>query len=150
MICSLYWMLESFSGFRKWSPPSGRCASKRRSSPTPSSVAAVAPTIYLFIDATVLPKRGKDPPQLGWHYDSRTDSVVWGQKLVISAIECGYGLVSYVPENRRLADGRYARAVETGEVACLNGMEKEIELEIVHMIRGGRHDTVVTTLTEPS
>ncbi|MFQ5852740.1 MAG: transposase [Candidatus Binatia bacterium] len=47
------------------------------------------PMIYLFIDATVLPKRGKDLPQLGWHYDSRTDSVVWGQKLVISAIGVG-------------------------------------------------------------
>lgn len=171
------------------------------------------PTIYLFIDATVLPKRGKDLPHLGWHYDSRTDSVVWGQKLLISAIgvgeivapwdwrtyvnkrfvkeedlckqtelaaelirafeppyggkakvvvvvdcslleelvieavlERGFGLVSYVRENRRLADGRYAREASTGEVACLNGME--IPLQIVHMIRGGRHYTVVTTLRE--
>ncbi|MFQ5795187.1 MAG: transposase [Candidatus Bipolaricaulia bacterium] len=171
------------------------------------------PTIYLFIDATVLPKRGQELPQLGWHYDSCTDSVTWGQKLVIAAVGvgvgeivapwdwrnyvnkrfvkeedfrkqteltaglirafqppyggkvvvvvdcsllaepvieaamgCGYGLVSYVRENRRLADGRYARAAATGEGACLNGME--IPLQIVHMVRGGRHYTVVTTLTE--
>lgn len=171
------------------------------------------PTIYLLIDTTVLPKRGNELPQLGWHYDSRSDSVVGGQKLVISAVgvgeiiapwdwrsyvnqrfvaeadfhkqteltadlirsfeppyagkvvvvtdcslvaepvieaanERGFGLVSYVRENRRLADGRYAREVPTGEVVQLRGME--VELQVVHMVGGGRHYTVVTPLTELS
>ncbi|MFQ5795501.1 MAG: transposase [Candidatus Bipolaricaulia bacterium] len=171
------------------------------------------PTIYLMIDTTVLAKRGKTLPQLGWHYDSRTDSVVWGQKLVISAVgvgeiiapwdwrtyvnerfvkaedfhkqteltaelirsfeppyggkrqvvvvidcslldesvieavdERGFGLVSYVVENRRLKDGRYARQAATGEVVQLNGMARPVQ--IVHRVRGGRHYTLVTTLVE--
>jgi len=47
------------------------------------------PTVYLLIDGTVLPKRGKDLPKVGLHYDTRTRGLRWGQKLVISSLKVG-------------------------------------------------------------
>ncbi len=47
------------------------------------------PTVYLLIDGTVLPKRGKDLPKVGLHYDTRTDGLRRGQKLVISSLKVG-------------------------------------------------------------
>jgi len=47
------------------------------------------PTVYLLIDGTVLPKRGKDLPKVGLHYDTRTKGLRRGQKLVISSLKVG-------------------------------------------------------------
>jgi hypothetical protein len=47
------------------------------------------PIIYLILDGTVLPKRGKQLPKLGWHYDSRVDGLRWGQKLVLAVLRVG-------------------------------------------------------------
>jgi hypothetical protein len=47
------------------------------------------PTVYLLIDGTVLPKRGKDLPKVGLHYDTRTGDLRRGQKLVISSLKVG-------------------------------------------------------------
>ncbi|MBS3812419.1 transposase, partial [Candidatus Bipolaricaulota bacterium] len=47
------------------------------------------PTVYLLIDGTVLPKRGKDLPKVGLHYDTRTRGLRRGQKLVISSLKVG-------------------------------------------------------------
>jgi len=47
------------------------------------------PIIYLILDGTVLPKRGKQLPKLGWHYDSRIDGLRWGQKLVLLVLRVG-------------------------------------------------------------
>ncbi len=47
------------------------------------------PTVYLLIDGTVLPKRGKELPNVGIHYDTRTGGLRRGQKLVISSLKVG-------------------------------------------------------------
>ena len=47
------------------------------------------PTVYMLIDGTVLPKRGKELPKVGLHYDTRTDDLRRGQKLVISSLKVG-------------------------------------------------------------
>lgn len=47
------------------------------------------PTVDLLIDGTVLPKRGKELPKVGLHYDTRTDSLHRDQKLVISSLKVG-------------------------------------------------------------
>jgi len=166
------------------------------------------PLIYLILDGTVLPKRGKQLPKLGWHYDSRIDGLRWGQKLVLAVlrvgelalpwdwrayvnrdrckeadfqksteqavemlkefrppalgevvvvtdscfcvepviravVEQGYSLVGWVRNDRRLEDGRYAREVPSGTVACLRGLP--LPVKIVQMYREGRHYTVIST-----
>lgn len=47
------------------------------------------PTVYLLIDGTVLSKRGKKLPKLGWHYDTRIKGLRKGQKLVIASVKVG-------------------------------------------------------------
>ena len=47
------------------------------------------PTLYLLVDGTVLAKRGRQLPRLGWHYDSRIDGLRWGQKLILSVVRIG-------------------------------------------------------------
>jgi len=47
------------------------------------------PTVHLLIDGTVLAKRGKDLPKVGWHYDTRIDGMRRGQKLIIASIKVG-------------------------------------------------------------
>lgn len=47
------------------------------------------PTVYLLIDGTVLPKRGKQLPKVGLHYDTRTKGLRRGQKLVVSSLKVG-------------------------------------------------------------
>jgi hypothetical protein len=168
------------------------------------------PLLYLILDGTVLPKRGRQLPKLGWHYDSRTDGLRWGQKLILlvlrvgelalpwdwrayvnrercleadfqksteqavelirafrppragevvvavdsslcvaavieATVEEGYTLVGWVRRNRRLEDGRSAREVPSGTVACLRGMD--LPVKIVHLRRSGRHYTVICTDT---
>jgi len=44
------------------------------------------PVIYLILDDTVLPKRGKKLPQLGFHFASSRDRVVAGHDLVFAAL----------------------------------------------------------------
>ena len=47
------------------------------------------PAIYLILDDTVLPKRGKKLPYLGFHYASSQDQVVRGYDLVYAAVRVG-------------------------------------------------------------
>lgn len=47
------------------------------------------PALYLILDDTVLPKRGKKLPSLGFHYASSQDRVVRGQNLVCAAVRVG-------------------------------------------------------------
>ena len=47
------------------------------------------PLFYLILDGTVLAKRGKQLPKVGWHYDSRIDDLRWGQKLILAVLRVG-------------------------------------------------------------
>jgi len=47
------------------------------------------PPVYLILDDTVLPKRGKNLPYLGFHYASSQDRVVRGYDLVCAAVRVG-------------------------------------------------------------
>lgn len=47
------------------------------------------PIVYLIIDDTVVPKRGKKLPWLGFHFSSSQDRVVRGWDLVFAAVRVG-------------------------------------------------------------
>ena len=47
------------------------------------------PILYLILDDTVVPKRGKKLPQLGFHFSSSEDRVVRGWDLVFAALRVG-------------------------------------------------------------
>ena len=47
------------------------------------------PTVYLIIDDTVIPKRGKVLPWLGFHFSPSQDRVVRGWDLVFAAVRVG-------------------------------------------------------------
>ncbi len=48
------------------------------------------PTLYLILDDTVLPKRGKKLPKLGHHFAPSQDRVVRGHNLVFAAVRVGF------------------------------------------------------------
>ena len=47
------------------------------------------PTVYLIVDDTVVEKRGKKLPKLGYHFASSLDKVVRGWDLVFAAVRVG-------------------------------------------------------------